>query len=140
MVNPLPAPNNTFQGGAADAFVARLSFNSATSTLSLAYSTYLGASDWDQGNAVAVDSAGNAYVTGLTRSPGFPLVHPLPAPNNVIRSSDAFASTLSFDGATSSLSLAWSTGLGGTNPDLSSNRVRLVRLWSEVSQSKRDMP
>ena len=39
----------------------------------LVYSTYLGgASDYDEGFAIAVDSAGNAYVTGFTHSSDFP--------------------------------------------------------------------
>jgi hypothetical protein len=40
---------------------------------SLAYSTYLGGSDNDLGYAIAVDSAGSAYITGLTSSPDFPV-------------------------------------------------------------------
>ena len=43
-----------------DAFVTK--FNAAGSAL--VYSTYLGGSGSDQGNGIAVDSAGNAYVTG----------------------------------------------------------------------------
>src|SRR3989454_6016770 len=38
----------------------------------LAYSTYLGGSTIDQGFGIAVDSAGNAYVTGDTISTNFP--------------------------------------------------------------------
>jgi hypothetical protein len=38
----------------------------------LAYSTYLGGSDIEEGDGIAADVAGNAYVTGLTRSPDFP--------------------------------------------------------------------
>ena len=45
-----------------DAFVAKL--NPAGSAL--VYSTYLGGSDEDGGDGIAVDAAGNAYVTGFT--------------------------------------------------------------------------
>jgi hypothetical protein len=38
----------------------------------LAYSTYLGGSGFDQGYAIAVDSLGNAYVTGQTAAIDFP--------------------------------------------------------------------
>ena len=38
----------------------------------LVYSTYLGGSGNDQGNGIAVDSAGNAYITGYTSSTNFP--------------------------------------------------------------------
>jgi len=112
-VHPLPAPHIGLQS--IQAFVSKLSFDSATSTLSLAYSTYLaGSGGLDEGRGIAVDTSGNVYVTGDTDSPDFPIVHPLPAPNNVVRGSDAFVSKLSFDSATSTLSLAYSTYLGGS--------------------------
>jgi hypothetical protein len=40
---------------------------------SLVYSTYLGGDDYDQAYAIAVDSSGNAYVTGETDSANFPV-------------------------------------------------------------------
>jgi hypothetical protein len=38
----------------------------------LTYSTYLGGSGFDQGYAIAIDSLGNAYVTGVTAAIDFP--------------------------------------------------------------------
>ena len=40
---------------------------------SLVYSTYLGGNGADRGYAIAVDSSGSAYITGLTTSPNFPI-------------------------------------------------------------------
>jgi uncharacterized repeat protein (TIGR01451 family) len=39
----------------------------------LAYSTFLGGSDWDYAISVAVDKQGNAYITGVTCSLNFPV-------------------------------------------------------------------
>jgi beta-propeller repeat-containing protein len=92
MVHPLPAPNNAFQG-TEDAFVSKLSFDG--STLSLAYSTFLGGTNYDYGLGIAVDSGGNAYVTGFTQSPDFPSMHPLSAPNNAFQGdTDAFVAKI----------------------------------------------
>jgi len=55
-------------GGCCDAFVTKLNAAGAA----LVYSTYLGGSGDDEGNAIAVDAAGNAYVTGLTDSTDLP--------------------------------------------------------------------
>jgi hypothetical protein len=45
----------------------------------LSYSTFLGGSGWDVGIGIAVDSAGNAYVTGYTPGSNFPTANPLQA-------------------------------------------------------------
>ncbi len=60
-------------GGCSDAFVTKLTATGGA----LAYSTYLGGSDNDVGQGVAVDRAGNAYVTSYTNSTNFPTVNPL---------------------------------------------------------------
>ena len=50
-----------------DAFVTKLDAAGAA----LVYSTYLGGSG-DEGQGIAVDASGSAYVTGYTRSSDFP--------------------------------------------------------------------
>ncbi|MEQ1646294.1 MAG: SBBP repeat-containing protein, partial [Pyrinomonadaceae bacterium] len=59
---------DTTHNGDTDAFVAKL--NAAGS--SLVDSTFLGGSTVDVGLGLAVDSAGNAFVTGVSESAGFP--------------------------------------------------------------------
>ena len=52
-----------------DAFVAKL--NAAGDAL--AYATFLGGDDFDQGLGIAVDGSGNPYVTGVANSANFPM-------------------------------------------------------------------
>jgi hypothetical protein len=61
----------TYGGGTQDAFVARIDTTQAGNA-SLIYSSYLGGSSNDVGEAIAVDTAGNAYVAGVTYSQDFP--------------------------------------------------------------------
>ncbi|RLC98329.1 MAG: hypothetical protein DRI77_05285 [Chloroflexi bacterium] len=63
-----PEAFDSGQNGAGDAFVTKL--NAAGSAL--AYSTFLGGSEYDSGTAIVVDAAGNAYVQGSTFSSAFP--------------------------------------------------------------------
>jgi hypothetical protein len=58
-------------GGSVDAFVTKFSADGS----SLIYSTYLGGSNYDYGQAIAVDSAGEATIAGTTGSQNFPLAN-----------------------------------------------------------------
>ena len=63
-----PGGYGLFGGYGTDAFVTKLNPTATT----LVYSTYLGGNDYDQGLGLTVDSAGSAYVTGITQSQNFP--------------------------------------------------------------------
>src|SRR5216684_1928737 len=102
--NPLQPTNR----GGSDAFVAALDPNGGT----LLYSTYLGGSDADFGYGIAMDSVGNAYVTGQTLSTDFPTSNPLQPTNH--GGADAFVAALDPTGAT----LVYSTYLGGIFNDV----------------------
>jgi hypothetical protein len=77
----------------------------------LIYSTYLGGSGTDLGYGIAVDSAGNAYVTGVTQSTDFPTQSPLQSVNGGGR--DVFVSKINAAGS----ALVYSTYLGGSGDD-----------------------
>ena len=78
----------------------------------ITYSTYLGGAAFDGGLAIAVDSAGSAYVTGRTESTNFPTT---PGAFHVTTSGagDVFVTKFSPSGS----SVAYSTFLGGTSLD-----------------------
>jgi hypothetical protein len=113
---PTAYPLQASLAGNENAFVAKLNWDASTSTLSLVYSTYLGGSGVDGGAGIAVDSSGNAYVTGGTSSSNFPTAHPVQASFGG-SDSDAFVAKLNWDASTSTLSLVYSTYLGGGSPD-----------------------
>ena len=94
-----------------DAFVTKLN---ATGD-SLLYSTYRGGSARERGNAIAVDAAGNAYVTGFTESTDFPTTAGALQPSCSLRAGficdgDAFVTKLNATGD----SLLYSTYRGGS--------------------------
>ena len=95
--------------GNADVFVTKL--DAAGSAL--IYSTFLGGSGDDFGQAIAVDAAGAAYVTGFTYSTDFP-TPPGAFDSTHAGSADVFVTKLDAAGAT----LAYSTFLGGANDDI----------------------
>ncbi len=110
-----PTTAGAFQttiNGAQNAFVTKL--NAAGSAL--VYSTYLGGNGSDaaggNGNGIAVDSAGSAYVTGATTSTTFPTIAGA-FQTTLGGNQNAFVSKLSADGS----ALIYSTYLGRSGPD-----------------------
>ena len=102
-VNPVRAQS----GGGVDAFVAKL----GPGGNSLIYCTYLGGRGDDRAFGIAVDSAGDAYVTGWTASSAFPTAAPMQS--TLAGAKDAFAAKLNPAGN----ALIYSTFLGGSNTE-----------------------
>ncbi len=100
--------------GGQDAFVTRLSADGTY----LLFSTYLGGSGGtvmypEIGQGIALDPNANAYITGMTSSPDFPLLGPIQTSRQ--GASDAFVTKFTPSGA-----LVYSTYLGGSSVDVGS--------------------
>jgi uncharacterized protein (TIGR03437 family) len=96
-------------GVSGDAFVAKLSPRGDA----LVYSTYLGGSKGDTGVSIAVNGAGEAYVTGTTYSADFPETPgaPVPAPG---AARNVFITHLAADGSRLLGSMRWNDGADTT--------------------------
>ncbi|MAT97694.1 MAG: hypothetical protein CL608_11165 [Anaerolineaceae bacterium] len=119
-------PNRAGQFQDEDAFVTKITADGS----SLVYSTYLGGTQWDRVSRVAVDGAGNAFVTGSTRSADFPTTPGafqdqfvggindcgIPGFGGPRNCDDMFVTKLVPDGS----ALAYSTYIGGGLDDTSS--------------------
>ncbi len=110
---PTLTPIQNSLSGGMDAFVTK--FNATGSAL--IYSTYLGGSGGsislpEAGYAIAVGSAGNAYVGGATYSSNFPTSSPAQA--NYAGQGDGFVAKLN----TAGTALDLSTFVGGTGLDM----------------------
>ncbi len=115
-----PTTSGAFQttfGGGADAFVAKID-PSQLGKASLLYSTFLGGTNIDISSSIAIDTLGNAYVTGATSSTDFPTLNPWQAAN--AGGKDAFVTKLNAHGS----ALVYSTYLGGAGDD-SGNSISL---------------
>jgi len=100
-VSPCGDPNR-------DAFVSKINPTGSA----LVYSTYLGGSGDDIADSIAVDSAGNAYITGSTGSTNSPTQNPLQPTNHSTYAGcpcNAFVTKLDSSGS----ALVYSTYLGG---------------------------
>lgn len=106
----------TANHGQGDAFIAKL----APGVTQLVYSSLLGGSGSDQAKAIALDSSGDAFLTGFTQSSNFPLADALQrvlgisgaSSCGVTFCSDAFVSKFGPSG-----DLVYSTFLGGNGAD-----------------------
>jgi hypothetical protein len=104
---PLQSEEQGFKG-AMDAFITKFDPDGRT----LIYSTYIGGFDDDAANGLALDSTGNAYMTGFTDSlTGFPSLNAISDPG-ALGGRDAFITKLSPAGA-----LSFSSRLGGSQDD-----------------------
>jgi hypothetical protein len=104
-----PGAYDTTHNGSNDVYVTKFD----PSGSALVYSTFVGGSSLDTGNAIAVGGDGSAYVTGITRSAGFPTTPGAPDSSYNGGLNDAFAAKLDPSGA----ALVFSTFLGGAGND-----------------------
>ena len=107
---PTAAPFQAHSGGGFDVFVTKLN----PAGTAMLYSTYIGGSGNEQGNGIAVDAAGAAYVTGYTTSTNFPTVSALQGRHGSdLGGQDAFVLKLNPSGS----GLIYSTYFGGSSND-----------------------
>jgi uncharacterized protein (TIGR03437 family) len=109
--NPLPGGGKRGSPTTMDTFVTKLNADGT----GVVYSTYFGGTDQDLGLSIAVDSAGAAYVAGITRSTDFPVEQGLQRTHRGggFLGSDAFVAKLDPSGSR----LVYSTYLGGTGDE-----------------------
>jgi hypothetical protein len=91
-----------------DLFVTKLNANGT----GLVFSTYLGGKDTDYCEGIALDSLGNAYVTGTISSKDFPTTSGAFKSTNGVDGTDAIVAKFSANGA-----LVYSTYVGGDSYD-----------------------
>ncbi len=104
---PLVNPLQNKIGGSYDVFVTKFSPLGVP-----VFSTFLGGTQIDQGEGIAVDKNDDIYITGHTNSADFPTKNPIQNKGGIF-DNDIFISKISSDGQ----SLIYSTYLAGTDGD-----------------------
>ena len=112
-------PDPDFNGGDRDAYVAKVSHDESTNSVTLDYAGYIGGSGNEQGFRIVVDSEESAYVVGFTETAdgSFPTMGGLDNTHAGFSGGccrDGFISKISSDG----LSLVYSGFIGGAGQDL----------------------
>ncbi|MFC1891097.1 SBBP repeat-containing protein [Thermodesulfobacteriota bacterium] len=110
--NDFPITNDCFQSsrnGGLDVFITKIKANGSE----LDYSTFIGGNGTDSGSGIVIDSSENAYISGWTQSPDFPITGGAYQPIYKGGYSDAFVVKLNPNGT----QLVYSTFLGGTSND-----------------------
>jgi hypothetical protein len=92
---PTASPKQSKLASAPDAFIAKLDPTLHT----LLFSTYLGGSNIDQGQSIAVDSSGNVAISGISSSRDFPVAGKLSSTINTYTTTYNFLASLTSDGA-----------------------------------------
>jgi photosystem II stability/assembly factor-like uncharacterized protein len=105
---PTSSPVQANLSAGYDLFVTKLNANGT----GLVFSTYLGGKDTDNGEGIALDSLGNAYVTGTIYSKDFPTTAGAFKSTNSTGGTDAIVAKFSANGT-----LIYSTYVGGDSYD-----------------------
>jgi len=105
-------PDLTYNGGRPDAFVAKVDATGST----LVYCGYIGGSSSTSVSGIAVDAAGNAYVTGTTRSSNLPVKVGPDLTYNGGSYGDAYVAKVNTAGTT----LVYCGYIGGKDSDIGS--------------------
>jgi PKD repeat protein len=103
---PNKSPYQASLRGGSDAFVTNVFFDGSGDAL-LAFSTYLGGESNDQGKGITLDSGGNIFLTGFTKSQFFPTKNYFR--RNLSGVQDAFVTKMN----PTASALTYSTYLGG---------------------------
>ncbi len=103
---PVANSYNSTKSGNRDVFIIKLSADGS----SLLFSTFIGGYEFDIGNSIELDSSGNIFVTGATKSSDFPTLNAFDSTHGGF--ADAFLLKLTVNG-----SLEYSTFIGGSTFD-----------------------